>query len=191
MSAVEKTYITPEEYLALERKSEYKSEYYRGEMFAMTGGSMRRAIIASNIGAELHNRLRGKSCYVMQSDMRVKISASGMYVYPDVVALCGEPQLEDEVKDTLLNPQVVFEVLSDSTEKYDRGTKFEHYRRIPTLAQYVLVSQKQVLVESFTRQEDGSWKLQEVNNLQSVLEIPSLGCQVEVQEIYYQVDFSG
>ena len=135
MSSQVKVYYTPDEYLALERKAEYKSEYFGGEIFAMTGASRKHNLVAGNIFAALHLQLKKRPCEIYPSDMRVKVSPTGLYTYPDVAVVCGEPMFDDEQKDTLLNPTVLVEVLSKSTASYDRGEKFEHYRKIKSLAE--------------------------------------------------------
>src|SRR5205085_5334550 len=124
----QEVYYTPEEYLILERQAEYKSEYFNGEIFAMTGASRRHNLVAANVLASLHGQLRKRPCEVYSSDMRVKVSPTGLYTYPDVVVVCNDPLFDDKQKDTLLNPTVLIEVLSKSTASYDRGEKFEHYR---------------------------------------------------------------
>src|SRR5262245_17637844 len=130
MTAVPKQLMTPAEYLVKERAAEFKSEYYRGEMFAMAGASYEHTVICANLVQELGSQLKGSQCRTLSQDMRVKVSASGLYTYPDVIVLCGPPELEDEQGDTLLNPRVIVEVLSDSTERYDRGAKFRQYQQI-------------------------------------------------------------
>ncbi len=189
MTTVPKRLLTPEEYLAKERKAQYKSEYYDGEMFAMLGASREHNLIAGNVNGEARNQLRGRPCEVYQSDMRVKVSRTGLYTYPDVVIVCGEPRFEDAEVDTLLNPTVIFEVLSESTEGYDRGKKSEHYRRISSLREYVLIAQDRCHVERFTRQPDDRWTLWETDDLQAVLELPSVGCELNLTEIYARVKF--
>ena len=149
MPAMPKPLLTPEEYLARERRAETKSEYLRGEVFAMAGASRAHNLIASNAAGELRQQLRDRPCEVYPSDMRVKVSPSGLYTYPDVTVVCGEPQFEDAEVDTLLNPKVLVEVLSPSTADYDRGGKFTHYRRLPSLQEYVLISQDRPLVEHY------------------------------------------
>ena len=141
MSAAQKTLLTPAEYLARERAAEFRSEFYRGEMFAMSGASWAHSVIKDNLAWETRNQLQGGPCRVVTSDLRVKVSATGLYTYPDLLIVCGEPEFEDEVFDTLLNPRVIVEILSDSTEKYDRGTKFTQYRQLSSLQEYVLVAQ--------------------------------------------------
>lgn len=158
---------TPEEYLAIERSnSEQRSEYLAGEIFAMGGASERHDLIVTNIVIQLGIQFRGRPCKVYSSDMRVKVSPTGLYTYPDLVALCGEAKFDDDQKDTLINPTVIIEVLSKSTEGYDRGEKFEHYRKIASLAEYLLVSQDKLHVDHYVRQSDNQWLLSEAGNPQ-------------------------
>ena len=189
MSSPKPSLITPVEYLALERKSEFRSEYIAGRMFAMSGASRRHGLIAGNLFGEIWSSLRGKGCEVHINDLRVKVSPTGMYTYPDIVALCGEPQLEDEHLDTLLNPTVIVEVLSESTEAYDRGEKFAHYRRLDTLREYVLVSQDKIRIERFRREGD-EWTLSEVSGPDATLHLESIDCHVTVAAIYEKVEFN-
>jgi Uma2 family endonuclease len=181
-------FVTPEEYLAQERAAEYKSEYREGEVIPMTGASRRHNLITGNIYAGLHAQFRQKSGEVYQSDMRVKISESGRYVYPDVVVVQDAPLLEDAELDTLLNPTVIFEVLSESTERYDRGEKFEHYRTLDSLSDYVLVAQDRIHVEHFARQLDHSWLYTEYKSPADTVPIPSIDCTLSVEEIYAKVE---
>jgi len=180
---------TPEEYLALERKAEYKSEYLAGEIFAMSGASERHNLITLNVAAALHAQFRDRPCRAYTSDMRVKVSPTGLYTYPDVVALCGEPQFDDEQRDTLLNPTVIIEVLSPSTEAYDRGGKFGHYRKLASLVEYVLISQEEPHVEHYVRQADNQWLLSEAGSLQDAVRLPSINCALVLAEIYEKVEF--
>jgi len=189
MSTLPKKRYTPEEYLALERQAEHKSQYYDGEIFAMAGASRRHNLIAMNIGSELRTRLRGRPCEVYGSDMRVKVSPTGLYTYPDVVVVCGEPRFEDDHEDTLLNPTLIVEVLSPSTEDYDRGRKFAHYRRIESLAEYVLVAQQEHHVERFRRQETGEWVLRETDRPDDTLALASIDCELALVEVYDKVEF--
>lgn len=175
---------TPEEYLALERKAAYKSEYFAGEIFAMSGASEQHNLIVVNVAATLHAQFRGRPCRVYANDMRVKVSPTGLYTYPDVVALCSEPQVDDEQKDTLLNPTVVVEVLSPSTEAYDRGDKFEHYRKLASLQEYVLISQEKPHIEHYLRQPDNQWLLSEATGLQDSISLPSINCALMLAEVY-------
>jgi Uma2 family endonuclease len=184
-TASQPTY-TPEEYLALERRAEYKSEYVNGRVYAMSGASRAHGRISLNIASELRSRFRGRPCEVYVNEMRVKVSPTGMYTYPDVAALCGAPAFEDAAVDTLLNPSVVFEVLSESTERYDRREKFAHCRRLPSLLEYVLVSQDRAAVEHFARRGE-QWVLTAVEGLDATLALPALGCELPMAELYDRV----
>ncbi len=189
MSAVPKTKLTEAEYLAKERKAEFKSEFYRGEMFAMSGASREHILIAGNLVGELRTQFKGRCCEVYSNDMRVKVSATGLYTYPDVVIVCGEPEFLDAEVDTLLNPTVLIEVLSPSTESYDRGAKAEQYRRIPSLREHVLITQDRPHVDVLIRQEDGSWLLRETNDLDQVVTLPSVSVSLPMREIYDRITF--
>ena len=151
MSSQAKQQYTPEEYLALERQAQYKSEYYAGEIFAMAGASRWHNLIVANVIGELSLQLKGRPCTTYPSDMRVKISPTGLYAYPDVTVVCGDAQVEDTQQDTLLNPTLIVEVLSESTEAYDRGSKFAHYRKLASLLEYVLIAQTKSHVEHYVR----------------------------------------
>src|SRR5262249_14191303 len=150
------------------------SEYFAGEIFVMSGASERHNLIVANVVATLHAQFRNRPCKVYPSDMRVKVSATGLYTYPDVVALCGEARFDDDYQDTLLNPTVIVEVLSPSTEAYDRGDKFGHYRKLASLAEYVLISQEKVHIEHYVRQSNNQWLLSEASNTQDTLQLPSI-----------------
>lgn len=188
MSSPKPSLLTPAEYLEFERKSEIRSEYIAGRIFAMSGASRRHSLIAGNLHGEIWSRLRGRDCEVHMNDLRVKVSPTGMYTYPDIVALCGEARLEDEHFDTLLNPTVIVEVLSESTEAYDRGEKFAHYRRLDTLREYVLVAQDKIRIEHY-RREGEEWILSEVSGPDATLHLASIDCHVEVAAIYEKVEF--
>ena len=188
MSTQPKTYLTEEEYLELERRAEFKSEYYQGEMFAMAGASLPHNVLAMNLAGLLHAQLRRRPCQVYPSDLRVRVGASGLYTYPDVSVVCGPPQLADQHADTLLNPTFIAEVLSPATEGYDRGRKFEHYRTIASLAEYLLVAQDRVHVDLYTRQQDGRWVLSEASRLDDTLELPSIECRLALADLYEKVD---
>jgi Uma2 family endonuclease len=189
MSSVPKRRYTPDEYLALERRADFKSEYFKGEIFAMAGASRQHVRIATNVIARVDEQLRDTTCEIFGSDMRVRVSPTGLYTYPDASIACGELQFEDDTVDTLLNPKVIFEVLSDGTEAYDRGKKFDHYRQIASLAEYVIVSQREPLVERFTRQPDGAWRMTVLKGLESVLELESIRCRLNLRDIYFKVAF--
>lgn len=187
MSRQVKIYISEEEYLALERAAEYKNEYVNGEIFAMTGASRKHNLIAGNVIGELRQQLKGKPCEVYPGEMRVKAPRARSYVYPDVVVVCGEPQLEDSYLDTLLNPTLVIEVLSKSTESYNRLAKSAYYRTIESLIEYLLVAQEEYRVEQYVKQEDGRWLLSDVRSLESVIELKSIGCSLALRELYDRV----
>jgi Uma2 family endonuclease len=184
---IKKSCVTPEEYLSFERAAEYKNEYFDGEIYAMPGASRRHNIITLNIGAELRARLRGRDCETYVSDMRVKIPTANIYTYPDVVALCGEAEFEDEAVDTLLNPSLIVEVLSKSTASYDREEKFAYYRTLPSLAEYLLVSQDEHHVTQHVKRDDGRWLLTDVRSLEGKLELSSVGCVLTLTEVYDRV----
>ncbi len=190
MSTLQKTFLTSEQYLEIERKAEFKSEYYQGEMFAMAGAKEGHNLVVANLISELHQQLRPRPCRVYPSDMRVRISPSGLYTYPDVTVVCGEPQFVDQERDTLLNPNLIVEVLSPSTEAYDRGRKFKHYRSIESVSEYLLVASEQITAELFTRQPDGSWLLVEVSRLEDSLHLQSVGCRLTLADIYQKVELT-
>ncbi len=179
--------LSPEEYLALERQSEEKHEYLDGEMFAMTGASLRHNGIVWNVAGTLYSQLRGRPCRASIADLRIQVAATGLYTYPDIVVVCGEPQLADGSFDTLLNPTLIVEVISPTTEAYDRGKKFAHYRTIESLAEVVLVSQERVEVEQFSRQPEGGWLLREANRLEDSLPLASIGCELSLAAVYERV----
>lgn len=187
MSFQPKTFLTPEEYLAIERQAETKSEYFNGEMFAMVGASRSHNVIAVNIAGELRQQLKGRPCETYTSDMRTRIPATGLYTYPDVIVVCGEPKFEDEHVDTLLNPTLIVEVLSPSTESYDRGKKFAHYRSVESIAEYLLVAQDEYRVEQFVRQTEGRWLLSDIRTLEGIVELASIGCVLKMGEIYDRI----
>jgi len=185
MAQVQTQHIyTPEAYLALEREAATKSEYVDGEIFAMAGASIVHTIIACNIAGELHRQLKGWPCTTHISDMRVKVGSTKMYTYPDVVVVCGTARCEDGKADTLLNPTVIVEVLSPSTEGYDRGAKFAHYRRLESLQEYLLVAQDEVHLEHYVRQTDGRWLLSEANRLGDEIHLPAIDCRLSLAEVY-------
>jgi Uma2 family endonuclease len=187
MSTQPTTYLTPSEYLSVERKSEYKSEYIDGMIVAMTGASREHNLIAVNISREFSRQLKGRRCETYASDMRVKVPSTRLYTYPDVVVVCGEPQFEDGELDTLLNPTVIVEVLSASTEMYDRGKKFGFYRTIESLAEYLLVAQDECRVEQYVRQADGRWLLSDHHSIGDVFALTSIGCELALGEVYDKV----
>jgi len=185
---VQKSYLTAEEYLALERQAENKSEYIEGEMVAMTGGTWLHGVIIGNVVFALKKRLQDTPCTVIPNDVKVRAS-SGIYAYPDVLVVCGEPAFEDGEGDILLNPVLIVEVLSPTTEPYDRGQKFENYRTLDSLKEYVLVAQDRPRVEHFLRQDSHVWLYTDVSGLDSSVALTSIGCEVQLAEIYDKVVF--
>src|SRR5579864_7307375 len=184
MSTQPKTFLTPEQYLEIERKAEFKSEYYQGEMFAMAGARSDHNLIVGNLVAFLHPQLRPRPCLTYSSDQRVRVSATGLYTYPDVIVVCGEPQFVDEELDTLTNPTLIIEVLSPSTEAYDRGRKFEHYRSLPSLREYLLVASERIHLDLFKRQSDEEWLLTAAGRPEDTIELSSVACKLTLAEIY-------
>lgn len=189
MAALPKSTLTPEEYLEIERAAEFRSEFYGGEMFAMSGGTSWHNLIVGNIAAELRARFRGGPCRVYTQDMRVQTDSTGQYTYPDVTAHCSPPQFKDRVRDTLLNPELIVEVLSDSTRPYDHGAKFIRYQGVASLTEYVLVSQHEAVVIRHNRQADGTWLMTFIHDLQATLDLRSIGVAIPLTEIYLNVEF--
>ncbi len=188
MSAVPKL-ITAEQYLVQERQATFKSEFFGGEVFAMAGGSPNHSLIAANFAGEARELLKGRPCNVFNSELRVKVNASGLYTYPDASIVCGELQFDDSQEDTVTNPIVLVEVLSESTEKYDRGAKSGNYRKIPSLMELVLISQYEPAVERFTRQENGGWLLIDSREMSDELRLESVGISIALSELYRGVNF--
>lgn len=179
--------MTPAEYLAAERLAETKHEYYGGEVFAMTGASQAHNLVVTNLIVSLGTQLRGKPCDVYPSDMRVKVEASGLYTYPDIAVVCGKAELEDEHADTLLNPTLLIEVLSPSTEAYNRGRKAEHYRRLDSLQEYLLIAQDQPRIERYRRHSEREWLLEEFSSLDEAVELTSVACTLALRDVYEKV----
>jgi Uma2 family endonuclease len=190
MSLQPQTRISPEEYLALERKAVYKSEYLHGEIFPMPGASREHNLICVNITISLGIQLRQSSSEIYAGDMRLKVSSTGLYTSPDVIVVCDEPQFEDVQVDTLLNPTLIVEVLSPSTEDYDRGSKFEHYRTLLSLQEYLLVARDRCHIVHYLRQTDGTWLLSETARIAEHLPLPSIGCTLSLSEVYARVHFT-
>jgi Uma2 family endonuclease len=191
VSTQPKTFLTPEQYLVIEREAKHKSEYYQGEMFAMAGaGWVHNRLVANLIGG-FYRQLGSSPCQACPSDMRVRVRATGLYTYPDVVVVCGEPQFLDERRDTLLNPSLLIEVLSPSTEAYERGRKSEHYRSIESLREYLLVASDHVQAELYTRQPDGRWLLTSADRLEDSLDLQSAGYRLALADLYARIDLPG
>ena len=191
MSAAERipSYVTPQDYLAHERKAQTRSEYHDGVVVAMAGASWEHNQITRNLVRHLANQMDGSSCEPVVSDMRVHIPECNRYFYPDVMLVCGGPRFEDAKMDSLLNPSLIVEVLSDSTEKADRGVKFDCYRTLESLTVYALVAQDSPRVEVYTRHPDGTWRYEVVKDLEAMLALPSIGVSMRLADVYARVEF--
>lgn len=188
MSTAPNTLLTPEQYLEIERAAPYKSEYFNGEMFAMSGGRAPHNLIAMNTGRELSAALRARPCRVYGSDMRVRTS-NGLHTYPDLVVTCGKEQFADATQDVLLNPLAIVEVLSPSTEAYDRGKKFASYRTIPSLCEYLLLASDGMDADLHVRRNDGTWLLTSVSGSEGAVTLDSVGCTLKLADLYEKVQF--
>jgi len=189
MSKQPKTRMTAVEYLSTERDSSEKHEFAFGEIYAMSGASARHVEIVGNIAGELRNQLRQRPCRVYSTDLRLAVDVSHRYTYPDVVVVCGQPKFLDDQLDTLLNPDLIVEVLSESTRNYDRGDKFQQYRGIPSFREYLLVDQAKVHVERHTKQPDGTWSLWETDSLNDAIRLDSISATLPITEIYLKIEF--
>ncbi|HYW13482.1 MAG TPA: Uma2 family endonuclease [Longimicrobium sp.] len=181
--------MTPAQYLSTEREADYRSEFVNGRVQPLERSNRVHNLIVGNTSAELWGQLRGGPCEVYVNDMRVKVEQTGMYTYPDIVGVCEAPELEDEHVDTLLNPGIIIEVLSPSTERYDRGEKFAHYRRLPSLQEYVLIAQDTRRIDHYRRNGD-SWVMTEVSGLGAELVLASVGATLTLADIYDRVVFA-
>lgn len=182
--------LSETEFLQIERRAETRSEFFDGEIFAMAGGTRVHSLIAANLTRELGNRLKGRPCLTYNADLRVKVEATGLLSYPDVSVVCGPQQFLDAEEDTLLNPTLIVEVLSDSTEAYDRGKKFAHDRLIPSLRHYLLVSQKEPRLELLSRAGDDEWRWREASGLEALIDLPALEISIALSEIFANVTFN-
>jgi Uma2 family endonuclease len=191
VSTQPKTFLTPEQYLEIDRKAEFRSEYFNGEMFAMAGAKEAHNLVVANLVAGLHRQFRSRPCRVYPSDMRVRVPATGLQTYPDVIALCGEPRFLDEQRDTLLNPGLIVEVLSPSTEAYDRGRKFEQFQAIESLREYLLVATDRVHADLYTRQADSRWMLTSADKLDDSLTLESVDARLLLADLYEKVELAG
>lgn len=181
--------LTPEEYLRIEREAPYKSEYYGGEMFSMAGGTARHSLLAANLIGVFHALLKGRRCTAYQGDLRIGIPGDDLYTYPDLSVFCEPMAFLPGTDDTATNPTVIVEVLSKTTEAYDRGRKFEHYRRLSSLREYVLVSQDAPVIERFTREGDDRWVLTTARGMDAALHLDLLEAELPLAEVYDKVDF--
>lgn len=189
MSAAPRSLLTIEDYLRIERAATRRSEFYRGEMFAMAGGSPQHSLIKMNLAFVLTGQLRGKPCTAYDNDLRIRIKATGLYTYPDGSVICGDIEFDDAVRDTALNPTVLIEVLSPTTEAYDRGKKWAHYQQIPSLREYLLISQDCPKIERFQRNADDTWTLTTSKGLETSLSLPSIEVTLPLAEVYDKVEF--
>lgn len=181
--------FTPEDYLDFEREADSRHEFLDGKIFAMAGESLSHSRVCINISGEVRNKLKGKSCEALSPNMKVRTTTASLFSYPDLTIVCGEPLFHDRKKDVLVNPKVIFEVLSPSTAEYDRTTKFQRYRMgNETLTDYVLVSQDYAFVEHFVKQESGNWLYQSYAEIDDILNIESIDCELSLREIYDRVE---
>lgn len=181
--------ISAEEYLRREREAEERHEYDNGRISAMAGESPNHSRVCVNVTGEARARLKGKTCEAFSSNMKVCVSVAGKFYYPDLSVVCGEAKYHDKERDALLNPKVIIEVLSPSTEKYDRSVKFQAYQQIESLTDFLLISQDKPLVEHFERQSGGQWLYTAHRELAAVVQLPSIDCQLPLAEIYDRVEF--
>ena len=180
-------YLTPEEYLAIERKAEYKSEYIDGVMYAMAGGSPQHSLISGNVLTKINVQLRTGPYQVYNSDMKTRVPSSRRFHYPDVTVICEKTRFADTEKDVLLNPLLIVEVLSDNTADYDRNEKFDDYKEIESFREYLLVAQDEPLVERFLKRPDGSWISAKVEGLDQSVELMTINCRLKLKDIYSKV----
>lgn len=183
MASVPNYYLSPEEYLALERQAEFKSEYLDGVVYAMAGASPRHNLIVANLIITIGGQLKGRPCKIYPSDLRVRVPDSKRFFYPDVSVVCGHDEFADD-EDALLNPTLIVEVSSESKAAFDRGKKFLSYQQISSLQEYLLVSQDEVLIEGYARQGNDSWHYTKVTGLEGVLKLPSIECELALKDIY-------
>lgn len=181
--------MTEAEYLQFERAHELKHEFHAGEVLAMTGASRAHNLICTNLVITLGTQLRGQPCEVYANDMRVRVQPARLYTYPDISVACDEPQFTDDHVDTLINPTLIIEVLSPSTERYDRGRKFQHYREVSSLREYVLIAQDSPRIERFLRRDSGLWELTDAHGLDASLNLESIGCTLTLADAYERITF--
>jgi Uma2 family endonuclease len=190
MSARAERLLTPEEYLDRDRAAEIKSEYFAGRTFAMAGGTEPHALIGATLLASLHVQLRGTPCRTYGPDLRIEVRETGLFTYADASVVCGDPMLRDGRRDTILNPTLLVEVLSPSTEAYDRGDKFAHYRQLASLGEYLLIAQDRPRIERYHRPPGSEqWVLSEIHDPDGALDLPSIGCRLSLREVYDRVTF--
>jgi len=188
MGSPARSYITPQEYLARERKATHKSEYWNGQIFAMSGASPEHVTIMTNLIVALNPQVQPKGCRVYGSDLRVRVEDANLYTYPDLSVVCGKPRFDERELDVLLNPVLIAEILSPSTERYDRVGKFSMYSGIASLREYLLVSQSTVHVERYLRRPGGRWEKTEATRLKDSIKLASVPAVLKVRDLYRQVD---
>ncbi len=188
MATQPQTFITPEQYFEIESQAEFKSEYFDGQMFAMAGASLAHNRIVLNTSFALDRQMRDRGCEVFASDVRLRVGKTGLYTYPDVIAVCEKPRLAEGPFEVLLNPGLIVEVLSPSTEAYDRGRKFENFRALESLRAYLLVAADRVHVDLYTRQPDREWILSEASGLSETIDIRLLECKLALCDVYDRVE---
>ncbi len=189
MQEIAKKFVSHEDYFDLEETAEYKSEYYHGEIFAMTGASVAHNLIAMNTGAALHVALRDSDCVVFPPDIKARVDEARHYTYPDVTVVCGDIDYAGNRDDVISNPLVIIEILSESTKDYDRGSKFMAYRKIESLKDYLLIDQYARHVEYYSRVERNKWVLEEFKNMDAAIQIKSIGVALSLRDIYHRIDF--
>ncbi|WP_129633776.1 Uma2 family endonuclease [Candidatus Oscillochloris fontis] len=191
MTAQSTAYLSENEYLEREHISTIKHEYYAGEIFAMSGASEAHNLIASNVNASIYAQTRGRGCRIYPSDMRIKVIKTGLYTYPDITVVCGQPEFaEAKKRDTLLNPTVIIEILSPSTERYDRGLKFQHYRTIESLKEYILIAQNTYHIERYIRHDPQMWILSEAIGIEATIRLESIQCGLALADVYELVELA-
>ena len=176
--------FTPQDYLAYERDAPEKHEYFAGQIYNMAGATKNHNLVSMNLSIVVGNQLKNRTCQAYAHDMRVLVNKTGLYTYPDLVIVCGEPQFLDAHEDTLLNPTVIIEVLSESTEAYDRGDKYAHYRKLDSLQEYILVAQNKPGIEIFTRGENGNWLYHAYGDSGEIIPIKSIECHLNLRDVY-------
>ena len=183
-------YIMPHEYLQRERQADTKSEYHDGIIVAMAGASWEHNLIVGNLQRSFGNQMEQSSCVPVANDMRLRVEECNRYFYPDVIVVCGRPVFADETLDTLTNPTLIVEVLSESTERMDRRLKWDCYQTLPSLRTYVLIAQDEPRIETFTRQEDGTWNYSAANKLEAIVSLPAIGCTLRLSDVYARIEFA-
>lgn len=184
-----KTFLSQADFLEFERNSEERHEYYKGEIFAMSGASYEHNVIEDNIRGALHNFLKGRECRSFGSNLRISVKANTLYTYPDIIVICGKPEFIDGQFDTVLNPTLIIEILSPSTANYDKGTKFELYRDIPSLKEYLTVDSTKIHIEQFVKNDNSTWTLQEFKSISDSFAMPCINMPVIISDWYDGVEF--